>query len=196
MARQRVPRGGSRLRRIRPPRGDAAERGDGDRPRGRRPWPLRRWSQAGLGEGGLAGADGLVVAVEVGEGLEELDAAAVAVHVAEAADVHEDVEAEAVASGEGAQQLVVAAAVFGAEPDEFGERGARAGRRRGGGAGARSSGTADRGATWPVRPQATQRLPRDRRRERVRWAGRPSIQRRRLRSSREMALASRSAWRT
>ncbi len=75
--------------------------------------------QAGFGEGGLAGADGLVVAVEVGELLDELDAAAVAVHVAEAADVHEDVEAEAVAGVEGAEELVVLAAVGGAELEQL-----------------------------------------------------------------------------
>ncbi len=42
-----------------------------------------------------------------------------AVHVAEAADVHEDVEAEAVAGGEAAEKLVVAAAMFGAEGDDL-----------------------------------------------------------------------------
>ena len=55
--------------------------------------------------------------MRVGVGLDELDAAAMAVHVAEAADVHEDVELEALAGGEGAGELVVAAAVFGAEGD-------------------------------------------------------------------------------
>jgi hypothetical protein len=39
--------------------------------------------------------------------LHDLDAAAMAVHVAEAADVHENVEAELLARGEGAQQFVV-----------------------------------------------------------------------------------------
>ena len=79
--------------------------------------------EAGFGEGGLAGADGLFVAVEVGEVLDELDAAAMAVHVAEAANVHEDVEFEALAGGEGAGEFVVAAAMFGAEGDEFGDAG-------------------------------------------------------------------------
>src|ERR1700722_8603958 len=71
--------------------------------------------EARFGEGGLAGADGLVVAGGGGVGLEELDAAAMAVHVAEAADVHEDVEAKAVAGRETAEELVVTAAMFGAE---------------------------------------------------------------------------------
>ncbi len=79
--------------------------------------------EAGFGEGGLAGGVGRVIAVERGEGLEELGAAAVAVHVAEAADVHEDIELEAGADVEGAEELVVAAAVLGAEGDEFGAAG-------------------------------------------------------------------------
>src|ERR1039457_7059466 len=79
--------------------------------------------EAGFGEGGLAGADRLLVAVEAGEGLKELDAAAMAVHVAEAANVHEDVELEALAGGEGTGQLVVAAAMLCAEGDEFGGAG-------------------------------------------------------------------------
>ncbi len=41
--------------------------------------------------GGVAGERGFV-AVEGGEGLQDLSAAAMAVHVAEAANVHEDVE--------------------------------------------------------------------------------------------------------
>src|ERR1017187_6389195 len=79
--------------------------------------------EAGFGEGGLPGADRLLVAVEAGEGLKELDAAAMAVHVAEAADVHEDVELEALAGGEGTGELVVAAAMPCAEGDEFGDAG-------------------------------------------------------------------------
>src|ERR1019366_2298257 len=79
--------------------------------------------EAGFGEGGLAGTDRLLVAGEAGEGLKELDAAAMAVHVAEAADVHEDVELEALAGGEGTGQLVVAAAMLCAEGDEFGDAG-------------------------------------------------------------------------
>jgi hypothetical protein len=67
--------------------------------------------------------------VDVGELLDELDAAAVAMHVAEAADVHEDVEAEAVAGGEGAQQLVVAAAVGVPRATELGGAAPRARRR-------------------------------------------------------------------
>ena len=71
--------------------------------------------EAGLGEGGLAGADGFLEAVEAGVGLQELDATAMAVHVAEAADVHEDVEFEGLAGGEGAGEFVVTAAMLGAE---------------------------------------------------------------------------------
>jgi hypothetical protein len=68
---------------------------------------------AGLLAGGL---DLLrrVVAVGGGELLPDLHAAAVAVHVAEAAQVHEDIEAEALPGGEGAQQFVVLAAMPGA----------------------------------------------------------------------------------
>ncbi len=53
------------------------------------------------------------------ESLHDLDAAAVAVHVAEAADVHEDVEAELLAGGERTRHLVVAAAMAQAEVDDF-----------------------------------------------------------------------------
>ena len=49
----------------------------------------------------------------------DLDAAAVSVHVAEAADVHEDVEAELLAGAEGAQHFVVLAAMAQAEVDDF-----------------------------------------------------------------------------
>ena len=42
-----------------------------------------------------------------------------AMHVAEAADVHENVEAELLARGEGAQQLVVPAAMAQAEVDDL-----------------------------------------------------------------------------
>ena len=54
---------------------------------------------------------GCFVAVERGESLHDLRAAAVAVHVAEAADVHEDVEAQGGSGVEGAERFVVAAAV-------------------------------------------------------------------------------------
>ena len=67
--------------------------------------------EACLGEGGLAGAHRLVVAMDVGEVLDELHAAAVAMHVAEAADVHKDVEAKSVAGVEGAEKLVEPSAV-------------------------------------------------------------------------------------
>src|ERR1039458_2440515 len=79
--------------------------------------------EAGFGEGGLAGTDRLLVAVEAGEGLKELDAAAMAVHVAEAADVQEGVDLEPLAGGEGPGQFVVAAAMPCAEGDEFGDAG-------------------------------------------------------------------------
>ena len=82
---------------------------------------------AGFGEaGGVAGFRG-VVAVERGEVLDDLGAAAVAVHVAEAADVHEDVEAESLAGVEGAKGFVVAAAVAEAEVDDFRDLGGREG---------------------------------------------------------------------
>ena len=79
--------------------------------------------EARFGEGGLTRADGVVVAVEVGEALEKLRTAAMAVHVAEAADVHEDVEAEALPGGEGAEELVVGAAVLHPEADDLGALG-------------------------------------------------------------------------
>ncbi len=50
-------------------------------------------------------------AVLGGEGLHDLHAAAMAVHVAEAADVHENVEAQGGSGVEGAQGLVVLAAM-------------------------------------------------------------------------------------
>jgi hypothetical protein len=53
------------------------------------------------------------------ERLLDLDAAAMAVHVAEAANVHEDVEAELLAGAEGAQHLVVASAMAQAGSDDF-----------------------------------------------------------------------------
>ena len=59
------------------------------------------------------------VAVNIGERLQDLDAAAMAVHVAEAADVHEDVKAQALPGGEFAQQFVVAAAVARAQGDDL-----------------------------------------------------------------------------
>ncbi len=80
---------------------------------------------AGLGEyvrsgGQVAGAGGFV-AVLRGEALDDLRAAAMAVHVAEAADVHEDVEAQGGAGVEGAEGLVVLAAVAEAEVDDLGD---------------------------------------------------------------------------
>ena len=66
----------------------------------------------------VAGGRG-VVAVEGGERLDDLDAAAVAVHVAKAADVHEDVKAECGSGVEGAQGFVVFAAMAEAKLDNF-----------------------------------------------------------------------------
>ena len=60
-----------------------------------------------------------VEAVGGSEILHDLDAAAVTVHVAKAADIHEDVEAELLASGERTRHLVVAAAMAQAEVDDF-----------------------------------------------------------------------------
>src|SRR5208282_4075436 len=51
--------------------------------------------------------------------LHDLDAAAMAMHIAETADVHENVEAELLARGEGAQQLVMAATMAQAEVYDF-----------------------------------------------------------------------------
>ena len=62
---------------------------------------------------------GSIVAVASGESLPDLDATAMAVHVAEAADVHEDVEAELLARAERAQHLVVAATVAQSEVDNL-----------------------------------------------------------------------------
>ena len=49
----------------------------------------------------------------------DLNAAAVAVHVAEAADIHEDVEAELLARAEGAPEFVMVATVADAALDDF-----------------------------------------------------------------------------
>ena len=64
-----------------------------------------------------------VVAVGGGEILHDLDAAAMAVHVAEAADVHEDVEAELLSGGELPRQLIVLSAMAQAEVDDFASAG-------------------------------------------------------------------------
>ena len=68
--------------------------------------------------GQIAGAGGFV-AVQGGEALDDLRAAAMAVHVAEAADVHEHIEAEGGSGVEGAEGFVVAAAVAQAELDDL-----------------------------------------------------------------------------
>ena len=60
-----------------------------------------RSGQICFGESRLTRAYWFLVAMEVGVGLQKLNASTVAVHVAEAADVHEDVEAEAVACTKG-----------------------------------------------------------------------------------------------
>ena len=59
-----------------------------------------------------------------GEVLDDLRAAAMAVEVAEAADVHENVEAQRGAGMKGAERFVVPAAVLQAELDDFGVRAA------------------------------------------------------------------------
>src|SRR5581483_3186731 len=52
-----------------------------------------------------------IVAVSRGEGLPDLHAAAVAVHVAEASNIHQDIEAELLPGAIGAQYFIVPAAV-------------------------------------------------------------------------------------
>ena len=66
--------------------------------------------------------------MQPGEILSDLDAAAMAMHVAKTADIHQNVEAQSVAGIEGARQLIVLAAMPQAEIDEFL---APAGRKRG-----------------------------------------------------------------
>src|SRR5207302_10448316 len=51
--------------------------------------------------------------------LHYMNEAAVTVHVAKAADIHEDIEAELLASGERTRHLVVAAAMAQAQVDDF-----------------------------------------------------------------------------
>ena len=75
--------------------------------------------------GGVAGVRRFV-AVQRGESLHDLREAAMAVHVAEAADVHEDVEAQGGAGVEGAEGFVVPAAVAQAQLDDL--RNARGGK--------------------------------------------------------------------
>src|ERR1019366_4102860 len=58
-------------------------------------------------------------AVDGREILHDLHATPVAVHVAEAADVHENVEAKLLAGGKGTRQLVVASAMAQAKVDDF-----------------------------------------------------------------------------
>ena len=60
-----------------------------------------------------------VEAVDGSEILHDLHAAAMAVHVAEAANVHEDVEAELLAGRKGTRQFVVAAAMAQAKVDDL-----------------------------------------------------------------------------
>ena len=60
-----------------------------------------------------------LVAVLRGESLHHLDAAPVAVHVAEAARIHQDVEAELLPGAEAAQHFVMLAAMAQAEVDDL-----------------------------------------------------------------------------
>jgi hypothetical protein len=80
-----------------------------------------RRGQVCFGERRLTRACRFLVPVKVGVRLQELNAAAVTVHIAKAADVHEDVESEAVACTEGSEKFVVTPAVPGPQPDEFGK---------------------------------------------------------------------------
>ena len=57
--------------------------------------------------------------MEVRELLFDLNAAAVTMHVAKSADVHENVEAKCLAGGEETQQLVVLASMAHTESDNF-----------------------------------------------------------------------------
>ena len=57
--------------------------------------------------------------MQVGETLDRLHAAAMAMHIAEAADIHQDVEAQLVAGREGTRQLIMAAAVARAQQQQF-----------------------------------------------------------------------------
>ena len=76
---------------------------------------LKIGENAGFGENidlrAEVATGGGLVAVQRGEGLDDLRRAAMAVQVAEAANVHENVEAESRSGVEGAQGLVVTAAV-------------------------------------------------------------------------------------
>ena len=94
---------------------------------------------------------GRLVAVERGEALDDLRAAAMAVHVAEAADVHEDVEAEGGSGMEGAERFVMLAAMAEAELDDLGDCGRLEARRRGRGSGGRGGGWRSRAAWRPAR---------------------------------------------
>src|SRR5208337_2740561 len=62
---------------------------------------------------------GNLEAMRAREALEHLHAAAVAMHIAESADVHEDVEFERLARGKLAQQFVVTAAMTRAQRYDF-----------------------------------------------------------------------------
>jgi len=76
--------------------------------------------EPGFGERRLTRALRRLVAMRVGIWLDELHTPAVAVHVAEAANVHQDVELEALPGGEAARQFVVPPAMLGAERDDLG----------------------------------------------------------------------------
>ena len=102
--------------------------------------------------GGVAGVR-CFVAVERGKSLLDLRDAAMAVHVAETADVHEDVEAQGGSGVEGAKSFVVAAAMAKAQLDDLRNARGLEGRRRGRGSGGRGGGWPSRGGWRPARLQ-------------------------------------------
>src|SRR5580704_16673685 len=59
------------------------------------------------------------VAVDMGERLQDLNAAAMAVHIAEATDVHQDVKAQSLPGRELAQQFIMPSALLRAEGDDL-----------------------------------------------------------------------------
>src|SRR5579863_2382485 len=78
-----------------------------------------------VGTRGKVAAAGCLVAVQRGEVLDDLGAAAMAVKIAEATNVHQNVEPQRRASVEGAESLVVVAPMFQAQFNDF--RGAGSG---------------------------------------------------------------------
>ena len=57
--------------------------------------------------------------MQIGERLQNLNAAAMAVHIAEATDIHQDVKAQSLPGGELAQQFIVSSALLRAEGDDL-----------------------------------------------------------------------------